>query len=98
MILNKNWDSDAISQKDKMICRNGSLRLGTAETDIKISFNYHTESSDLEYCENDTELSQEYWTIRRSHFTQNATLRILRKCAPFNTIKRKCCLCLNENL
>ena len=72
--------------------------IGTAETDFKQSFNNHTKSFNLEHYENDTELSKEYWAIKRNHFTPIVTWRIIRKCATFNTTKRKCYLCLNEKL
>ena len=72
--------------------------MGTAETDFKHRFNNHTKSFNLEYYQNDTELSKEYWAIKRNHFTPIVTWRIIRKCAPFNTTKRKCYLCLNEKL
>ena len=64
--------------------------IGTAETDFKHRFNNHTKSFNLEHYENDTELSKEYWTIKRNHFTPKVTWRIIRKCEPFNTTKRKC--------
>ena len=64
--------------------------IGTAETDFKHRFNNHTKSFNLEHYENDTELSKEYWAIKRNHFTPIVTWRIIRKCAPFNTTKRKC--------
>ena len=70
--------------------------IGTAETNFKHRFNNHAKSFNLEHDENRTELSKEYWTIKRSHFTPKVTWRIIRKCAPFNTTKRKCFLCLNE--
>ena len=72
--------------------------IGTAETDFKHRFNNHTKSFNLEHYENDTELSKEYWTIKRNHFIPKVTWRIIRKCAPFNTTKRKCYLCPNEKL
>ena len=72
--------------------------IGTAETDFKHRFNNHTKSFNLEHYEYDTELSKEYWTIKRNHFTPKVTWRIIRKCASFNTTKRKCYLCLNEKL
>ena len=72
--------------------------IGTAETDFKHRFNNHTKSFNLEHYENDTELSKEYWAIKRNHFTPIVTWRIIRKCAPFNTTKRKYYLCLNEKL
>ena len=70
--------------------------IGTAETDFKHRFNNHTKSFNLGHYENDTELSKEYWAIKRNHFTPIVTWRIRRKCEPFNTTKRKCYLCLNE--
>ena len=72
--------------------------IGTAETDFKHRFNNRTKSFDLEHYENDTELSKEYWTIKRNHFTPKVTWRIIRKFALFNTTKRKCYLCLSEKL
>ena len=72
--------------------------IGTAETDSKHRFNNHTKSFNLEHYENNTELSKEYWAIKRNHFTPIVTWRIIRKCTPFNTTKRKCYLCLNEKL
>ena len=74
------------------------IYIGTAETDLKHRFNDHTKSLNLEHYENETELSKEYWAIKRNHFTPIVTWRIIRKCAPFNTTKRKCYLCLNEKL
>ena len=72
--------------------------IGTAETDFKQRFNNHTKSFNLEHYENDTELSQEYWAMKCNHFTPIVTWRIIRKCASFNTTKRKCYLCLHEKL
>ena len=64
--------------------------IGTAETDFKHRFNNHTKSFNFENYKNDTELSKEYWTIKRKHFTPKFTA--------FNKTKRKCYLCLNEKL
>ena len=75
-----------------------NVYIGTAETDFKHRFNNHTKSFNLEHYENDTELSKEYWTIKRNHFKPKVTWRIIRKCPPFHTTKRKCYLCLNEKL
>ena len=65
------------------------IYIGTTETDFKHRFNNHTKSFNLEHYENDTELSKEYWTMKHNHFTPIVTWRIIRKCAPFNTTKRK---------
>ena len=63
------------------------IYIGTAETDFKHRFNNHTKSFNLEHYENDTELSKEYWTLKRNHFIPKVTWRKIRKCAPFNTTK-----------
>ena len=72
--------------------------IGAAETDFKYRFSNHTKSFNVEHYENDTELSNEYWSIKCNHFTPKVTWRIIRKCTTFNTIKRKYYLCLNEKL
>ena len=53
--------------------------IGAAETDFKYRFSNHTKSFNLEHYENDTELSNEYWSIKCNHFTPKVTSRILRK-------------------
>ena len=76
------------------------IYIGT-ETDFKRRFKNHTKSFNLEHYENDTELSKEYWTIKRNHLNTKSHLenwRTIRKCAPFNATKRKGYLCLNEKL
>ena len=74
------------------------IYIETAETDFKHRFKNHTKSFNLKHYENDTTLSKEYWAIKRNHFTPKVTWRIIKKCAPFNTTKRKCYLCPNEKL
>ena len=72
------------------------IYIGTAETDFTNRFSNHTKSFNLEHYENNTELSKDYWKIKHNHFTLKVDWRIIRKCATFNTTKRKCYLCLNE--
>ena len=45
------------------------IYIGIAETNFKQRFSNHTKSFNLEHHENDTELSKEYWSIKRNHFT-----------------------------
>ena len=71
---------------------------GTAETDFKTRFNNHTKSFNHHQYENDTELSKEFWTIKRNEFRPKVSWRILRRCPPYNLNQRKCFLCLNEKL
>ena len=47
---------------------------------------------------NDTELSKEYWDIKRNNFIPKVTRSIVRECPPYSLSKRKCYLCLNEKL
>ena len=77
--------SDQLNYKPK-------IYIGTTETDLKHGFNNHTKSFKLEHYENDTELSKDCWTIKRNHFIPKVTWRIIRKCTPFSTTKRKCYL------
>ena len=74
------------------------IYLGTTETDFKQRFSNHTKSFNLEHYENDTELSKEYWTIKRTNFIPKISWRIISKCATFNTTKRKWYICLKEKL
>ena len=45
-----------------------------------------------------TELSKEYWDIKRNNFIIKVTWSIVRECPPYSLSKRKCYLCLNEKL
>ena len=74
------------------------IHIGTTETYFKLRFNNHTKSFNFEHYKNDAELSREYWTIKCNHFTPIVTWRIIRKCGPLNSTKRKCVLCVNEKL
>ena len=78
------------SYKEKNLLRN---RGNSFQTDLTISQNHstsNTKKSTRNYLKN--------WTIKQNHFTSKVTWRIIRKCAPFNTTKRKYYLCLNEQL
>ena len=53
-------------------------------------------SFNLEYYENDAQLSKEHWTIKCIHFTPKVTWKIIRKCAPYNTTKKNVTLSVFE--
>ena len=57
------------------------IYIGTAETDFKYRSNNYTKSFNLEHYENETELSKEYFAIKRNHYTPIVSWRIIRKCA-----------------
>ena len=61
-------------------------------------FYNHTKSFTHEYYTNDTELSKEYWEIKKKNFTPEVTWSIVRECPPYNFSKRKYYLFLNEKL
>ena len=48
--------------------------IGTTKTGFKHRFINHTKSFNIEHYKNETELSKEYWTIRRNHFTPKSHL------------------------
>ena len=69
-----------------------NIYIGTTKSSFKHRFNNHRKSFKLEHYKDDTELSKEYWTIKPNYFISKINWRIIRKCAPFNTTKRKCCM------
>ena len=61
-------------------------------------FYNHTKSFTHEDYANDTDLSKEYWEIKRNKFIPKVTSSIVRECPPYNLSKRKSYLCVNEKL
>ena len=53
---------------------------------------------DLAAYKNDTELSKEFWKIKRRNFVSKIKWRILRKCLRFNRLPLRCNPCLDEKL
>ena len=77
---------------------NDKVYFGVAEKSFKDRFYNQTKSFTHEDYTNDTELSKEYWDIKRNHFTAKVTWNIVRECPPYSLSKRTCYLCLNEKL
>ena len=77
---------------------NEKVYFGVAEKSFKDRFYNHTKSFTHEDYTNDTELSKEYWDIKRNNFIPKVTWIIVRECPPYSLSKRKCYLCLNEKL
>ena len=65
---------------------------------VEKSFRDHTKSFTHEDYANDTELSKEYWKIKRNSFIPKVTWSTVRECLPYSLSKKKCYLCLNEKL
>ena len=77
---------------------NEKVYFGVAEKSFKDRFYNHTKYFTHEDYANDTELSKEYWDIKRNNFIPKVTWSIVRECPPYSLSKRKCYLCLNEKL
>ena len=71
---------------------------GVAEKSFKGRFYSHTKSFTHEDYANDTELSKEYWDIKRNNLIPKVTWSIVGECPSYSLSKRKCYMCLNENL
>ena len=77
---------------------NDKVYFEVVEKLVKDRFYNHTKSFTHEDYANDTELSKEYWEIKRNNFIPKVTWSIVRECPPFCLSKRRCYLCLNEKL
>ena len=64
------------------------IYIGT-ETDFKRRFKNHTKSFNLEHYENDTELSKEYWTIKRNHLNTKSHLENNKEMCTFQRNQKK---------
>ena len=69
---------------------NEKVYFGVAEKSFKDRFYNHTKSFTHEDYANDTELSKEYWDIKRNNFIPKVTWSIVRECPPYSLSKRKC--------
>ena len=72
--------------------------IGLTENTFKTRFGNHKNSFNTERYKNATELSKEYWEIKKENFTPTITWNIIAQCAPFNKNTRTCKLCLREKL
>ena len=66
--------------------------IGIAETNFKHRFSNHIKSFNLEHYENGTELSKEYWSIKRNHFTPKFISRII---STFQYNQKKNVICVS---
>ena len=75
-----------------------NIYIGIAETTFKKRYSNLKKSFNLAAYKNDTELSKEFWKIKRRNFVPKIKWRILRKRSRFNRSSLRCNLCLNEKL
>ena len=66
--------------------------LGSFETKLKDRFGNHKKTFNHVKHKNDTELSKEFWEIKK----RNGTRKIIRICRSYNPSSKRCLLCLNE--
>ena len=72
-----------------MICFNPPFNLKTKIGNDKKSFNHAKHK-------NDTELSKEFWEIKKHNGTPKITWKLIRTCHSNNPNSSRCLLCLNE--
>ena len=70
--------------------------LGSCETTFKNRFGNHKKSFNHLKHTNGTELSKEFWGIKKRSGTPKITWKIIRICRPYNSYRKRCLLCLNE--
>ena len=70
--------------------------LGVSGTTFKVRYSNHKKSFTKNHQKNDTELSNEYWKVKKQNGIHRIKWRVLRKCKAYNQKKRRCILCLNE--
>ena len=100
--LNGNCQAENIVYEATITCNERTygenIYVGTAETTFKKRYSNHKRSFNLPAYKNDTELSKEFWKIKRRNSVPQIKWRILRKCSRFNRSSLRCNLCLNEKL
>ena len=100
--LNGNCQAENIKYEATITCNertyDKNIYLGIAETTFKKRYSNHKRSFNLPEYKKDTELSKEFWKIKRRNSVPNIKWRILRKCSRFNRSSVRCNLCLNEKL
>ena len=68
----------------------------TLQFKIKDRFGNHKKSFNHLKHKNDTELSKEFWEIKKRNGTPKITWKIIRICPSYNPNSKRCLLCLNE--
>ena len=100
-MINGNCQAENIVYEATITCNERSygenIYVGKPETTFKKRYSNHR-SFNLPAYENDTELSKEFWKIKRRNSVPQIKWRILRKCSHFNRSSLRCNLCLNEKL
>ena len=89
MVYQANIDCDITGYKQKCY-------LGSFEATFKDRLRNHKKSFNHVKRKNDTELSKEFWEIKKLIGTPKVTWKIMRICCSYNPNSKRCLLCLNE--
>ena len=89
VVHTQSFDCDIAGYKQKCY-------LGSCETTFKDRFGNHKKSFNHLKHKNDTELSKEFWEIKKRNGTPKLTWKIIRICTSYNPNSKRCLLCLNE--
>ena len=74
------------------------IYIDIAETALKKRCTNHKRCFNLALYKNDTELSNEFWKIKRKNYAPLIEWRVLKECSRFNHLSLRCNLYLNEKL
>ena len=61
-----------------------------------LRYGNHKKSFNHEVYKNDSELSKEYWEVRKKGGNPKVTWKILKKCSAYNSESKRCLLCISE--
>ena len=89
IIYQANIDCDIAGYKQKCY-------LGSCETTFKDCFGNHKKSFNNFKRKNDTELSKEFWEIKKRNEARKISRKIFRICPSYNPNSKRCLLCLIE--
>ena len=100
--LNGNCPAKNIVYEATITCKEQTdgenIYIGIAETTFKKRYSNHKRSFNLAAYKNDTEISKQFWKMKRRNSVPKIKWRILRKCPRFNHSSLRCNLYLNEKL
>ena len=98
---NKTCSETNVSHTQHSLPRNNLIKrtkhitktyIGLCEESFKKRYANHKKSFNHSRYENDTELSKEYWKLKRRNINPEITWAIKTKCDPFNPTSGKCSL------
>ena len=68
------------------------------KTADKSRYGNHKTSFNVRKYENSSELSKEFWKLKDKGVTPHINWRIIKHCAAYNPVAKRCMLCLSEKL